>query len=144
MVFLQSFFSATVASTAAACCLVYSGGGGVQGGGGSIHTVDCCLLYSIIISLVCCYCHCVCRLLLFVCVFSVSIEFRFIVPGNCTRSSTFISKTRHKTWQSAFYSASGYYSASRHCTRQLGIVLGNSAVYSATLYSAFILFRARE
>ena len=144
MVFLQSFFSATVASTAAACCLVYSGGGGVQGGGGSIHTVDCCLLYSIIISLVCCYCHCVCRLL-FVCVFSVSIEFRFIVPGNCTRSSTFISKTRHKTWQSAFYSASGYYSASRHCTRQLGIVLGNSAVYSAIgIVLAFILFRARE
>ena len=36
--------------------------------------VDCCLLYSFILSLVCWYCHrvCVCCLL-FVCVFSVSV-----------------------------------------------------------------------
>ena len=62
---------------------------------------------------------CVCRLL-FVCVFSVS---RFIVPGNCTRSSTFIKKlgiklgnrhhTRQKTRHRHF---------TRQKTRQLGIV----------------------
>ena len=40
--------------------------------------VDCCLLFSIIISLVCCYCYChrvcvvCCVLSLVVCVFSVS------------------------------------------------------------------------
>ena len=45
-------------------CCFYSGdggGGGGRGGGGrSIHTVDCCLLFCILVYLVCCYCHRVC------------------------------------------------------------------------------------
>ena len=38
-------------------CFYSGGSGGGNRGGRRIYTVDCCLLFSIIISLVCCYCH---------------------------------------------------------------------------------------
>ena len=58
------------------CCCWFSGdvsgGGGVEGG--IIHTVDCCLLFSIIISLVCIAIVCVCV----VCCLFVCFPFQFL------------------------------------------------------------------
>lgn len=70
--FLIDTYSDT-ATTTTYCCYCSD-----CGGGGSIHTVDCCFLFSFIIRLVCSYCHhrvCVgvgvVYLFVVVCVFSV-------------------------------------------------------------------------
>ena len=102
--------------------------------------VDCCLLFSIIIRLVCSYCHHrVCVGVGVVCCLFVCFPFRY-----CTRyqyQEQYF--TRHFTWHFFF---------TWHLTRQLGILLGNQAFYSAffllgillgiflylTFYSAFI------